>query len=330
VTSRTFSFGVSQYRYNPGHYSSMQRRPDARTQAEMSNSIIRDVNDIDITKGFLKRYTWRSFEPSLGVYTLATHELASDLAYCLAGNKKLIVMIEDMTYGGTYGSDNPTPPYLGNRTPANTYGGFSSARWDPYVLERRNALHTAFYNYFGSHPALEGIMHEETSLALSTNALNSVGSNTPYVRYTPELYRDALSATITHWRSLNSNVRWFFYMNFMPSNLDGTYLDQIVQTHKPAIVICGPDAEQGNAALESRTFHVYRNNKLTCPVMAHLSTQVYDHVPAPTGEEMYTFAVDDLGANYICSVFQGASSSVWVNRIRPMVQAHPTFNVEAW
>ena len=327
MTLRTFNQPVkaappvTAFRYNPGHYSSMQRRPDQRPQSVMTAATV-----AGITKGFLKRYSWAALETSAGVYNFT--EIASDLDYCLARGLHLIVMFEDRTYGGQYGSDNPAPAYMADYAAVNLDGGYTVAKWDPTVVTRFRALLSAFAAGYGTHAALEGVLQEETALGLAAPALDSDLVNTPYVPYTPQAFRDALIGHVDHWTSVCPSARWFFYMNFIARD-PGNYCNEVVVATKPRIVICGPDAEEQNPSL-SNVFNIYRNHKATCPVMAHLSTQVYQQAIPPTGEEMFQFATVELGANYICSIFEGATSATWVNRIKPMMTAHPTFNPESW
>ena len=61
----------------------------------------------------MKRYTWRSLEPTLGVYNFA--EIQSDLAWAKSYGMQLIVMIEDKTFV----LDRPNPAYLDAYTPRN-------------------------------------------------------------------------------------------------------------------------------------------------------------------------------------------------------------------
>jgi hypothetical protein len=299
----------------------------------MASAIIKNAaGTTDITKGFIKRWTWRSFEPTLGNYVLATHEIASDLAWCQARGKKLIVMIEHRTFG--YSDNQPAPDYLIPYTGETTAGGDQPAAgatiaiFDPYVVTRFKALLTAFAAAFGDHPALEGVMLEETSLGQPEAmwyAPSSVGKS--WTAYTPEMYRDALIEIMAHWATVQPDVRWFFYLNYMAGNVSGTYLEAAALAADNC-VICGPDAQELDGTLDTRTFWIYRDNNDVRPIMAHLSTRVYN--TAVTGEDMYDFAVNDLGANYICSVFQGAAHTNWTTKIKPMVQAHPTFNPEDW
>ena len=111
--------------------------------------------------GIMKRYTWRSLEPTLGNYNFA--ELQSDLTWAKSHGMRLVVMIEDKTFV----LERPTPTYLDAYTPRNQHGGYTVARWFPYVVSRLNALIKAM-GKFDSHPNFEGIATQETALGFAT------------------------------------------------------------------------------------------------------------------------------------------------------------------
>jgi hypothetical protein len=304
-------------RYTPGHYVSLQRAQDS--QALMGQCL----SSAPPIKGFVKRWTWKSFEPSLDNYVLAAHELASDLAWCHARGKKLLVMIEHITFG--YADNDPQPPYLNSRTGINPGStgtdGKVIAIWDPFVVGRIKLLLTAFAAYFGNHPALEGVMMEETSLGMPVAELTTPPAGKIWKPYTPEMYRDALIEIMAHWAVVQPDVRWFFYMNFMPMNHSGSYLNAAVLA-SPNCVVCGPDAEEGNAALQARTFYIYRDNAGIRPAACFASTQVYQTGVA--GADIYDFAINDLSADYMMWVCQGISTTDWKNKAKPQILAHPT------
>ena len=76
-------------------------------------------------KGIMKRYTWRSLEPTKGNYNFT--ELQSDLNWAKAHGMRLIAMIEDKTFK----LERPTPAYLDSYTPRNRAGGYTVVRWSP-------------------------------------------------------------------------------------------------------------------------------------------------------------------------------------------------------
>jgi hypothetical protein len=327
-STRRFSVTIAPptpaIRYNPGHYVSLQRAQDSQT---LMGQCVASAPQI---KGFVKRWTWLSFESALQNYTFATHELNADLDWCQARGLKLCVMIEHITFG--YQDNIPNPPYLNNwtgqyPTPGNpSPEGNVIAIWDSTVVNHLKRFLTAFHAYFGSHPALEAVMMEETSLQLPVADLTTPPTGKLWDPYTPELYRDALIEIMAHWATIAPTIRWWFYMNFMPQNQSGSYLNQAVLA-SPNCVISGPDTEPNHAALETRTYYIYRDNNDVRPVACFVSTQVYQS--GATGDEIYALATD-LGANYICWVCQGVSLNQWTNVARPQIIAHPTFNVEDW
>lgn len=302
-------------KFHPGHYSSMLRGNDSHTA--MDASVVPGV-----TQGFLKRYTWLSLEPALDKYDFS--EVKADLDWCQASGHKLLLMIEYKTFGF---SDNiPNPPYLIARTVVNSAGGYSICLWDPIVVARFKLLLTELGARFDKHPALEGVMTEETAPSIAAMDLTSPPPGKLYTPYTPELYRDAFIAIMDHAKRVLPSTRWFFFMNFIPKNNTGLYLDEVVKASANC-VITGPDAEKTNAALQERTFWIYRTNKTTRPVMAHVSPQVYQS--DQTKEEIYQFSTTDLGANYIAWTYTGAKSTSWLQAAEVM-KKHPRFNKESW
>jgi hypothetical protein len=319
-------------RYNPGHYVSLQRidKDDYTLMAAAYASAPQ-------IKGFVVRWTWRSFESSLDNYILATHELVNTLAWCQARGLKLILMIEHITYG--YADNDPQPPYLNNWTginpsPTDAQGnptrpdGNAIAIWDPFPLERLKLLLTRVANYFGPHSAFEGITIEETAISIPGTDLYNPPDPKRWVPYSQEIYRDALIAILAHWKLVAPTIRWFFYMNFMPFTTNnvrlGEYLNAVVVASNNC-VITGPDAEPNNAALLARTFPIYFNNNDIRPVAAFFSTQVYLSSENYTGAELYDFATLELGAQYLCWVCQGVSNPDWTQIARPQIVAHPSF-----
>ncbi len=184
-------------KFHPGHYTALVRGQS--TQAYMADSIRPGV------VGLMKRYTWRSLEPTLGNYNFS--ELQSDLAWAKAHNMRLIAMIEDKTFK----LERPTPAYLDSYTPRNRAGGYTVVRWNPYVVGRLNALIKAMGSKVDSHPNFEGIATQETSLGFDGPVLKANG-------YTPEKYRDAyINILSTASKSLPTS-RIFWYQNFFVGN----------------------------------------------------------------------------------------------------------------
>jgi hypothetical protein len=422
MPSRTITFNVTappeppSVRYTPGHYVSLQRidKQDFTLMAAAYASAPQ-------IKGFVTRWTWLSFEPSMNNYAFATHPLITVLDWCQARGLKLIVMIEHVTFG--YLDNAPHPPYLNswtgvNLTPgANTTGfasnvtgaswalsntiapsaqlvtirgdtatnhsaktalitgttaggaaqtetinlpngtdiatttkefktvtsvvpsatigastmdigwaprtnGYTITIWDTVVVGRLKALLTAFGAYYGDHPALEGVMIEETAANMVSSEMTTPPAGKLWAPYTATACRDAFIEIMAHWATVRPDIRWFFYMNFLQGNQTGTFLNAAVQA-SPNCVICGPDAEWDNAALNTRTYWIYRQNNTIRPVACFASTQVYQS--GATGEEIYDFSINDLGGNFMMWVCQSVSNADWTGVARPQILEHPTW-----
>jgi hypothetical protein len=303
-------------------------------RANDSQALMAQAVQSGIPKGIVKRWPWYTFEASLDDYSaMLTHELHSDLAWCHARGLRLIVMIEHRTFG--YADNVPQPPYLNSRTGLVPQqgdmiaDGYTIAIWDPFVVTRFKLLLTQFASQFGSHPALEAVTLEESALGIPVaDLLDPTSVGKLWQPYTPEAYRDAYIQYMAHWKTLQPDVRWLAYFNFMAQNNSGSYLDQVIQAADNSIV-SGPDAQELDGTLQTRTFHLYRNNKDTRPVATFASSRVFN--TAATGAEIYDFCINDLGANYMMwQFYASASHPNWVDKALPQMQAHPTFNVEDW
>ena len=103
-------------KYNPGHYVALLRSQDSH--AYMAASLKPGV------KGLMKRYSWKSLEPTPGDYNFS--EIQSDLHWAAAYGVRLVVMIEDKTFV----AERPRPAYLDSYTRRNRKGGYTLLRWN--------------------------------------------------------------------------------------------------------------------------------------------------------------------------------------------------------
>ena len=130
--------------------------------------------------GVQMRYRWAELEPEPDHYDFAA--VARDLDAAKSAGVQLVVLIEDKSFT----DDVPTPAYLNEKyTVRNHHRGYSTLRWDPYVVERLEQLVAKLGAQFDCNPNFEGVAFQETSPSLDDAALDASG-------YTPEKYRDAL------------------------------------------------------------------------------------------------------------------------------------------
>jgi hypothetical protein len=273
-------------KFRPGHYTALLRSQD-------SHSVMADSMKSGVV-GFMKRYSWRSLEPSLGSFDFS--EIDADLAWAAAYGMKLVVMIEDKTFV----RENPVPDYMEQYALRNRDGGFTIARWQPYVVERMNALTKALGSRFDSNRALEGlIITEETAPGLDDVVLDANG-------YTPEKYRDAYISMLNSAADSLPTSRIFWYMNFFPRNQ--AYIGAIANAVAPkGIVMGGPDVLPDDAALKNLTYPFYDQMFGKMPLFGQVEGQCYYARHANKGystkywkpDELFQFAKNELHVNYM-------------------------------
>jgi hypothetical protein len=276
-----------------GHYIAMLKSMDSASV--MIDSIKPGV------VGFMKRYTWRQLEPSLGVYDFS--EIQSDLATAAGQGMHLIVMIEDKSFK----MERPTPAYLDSYTLLNKPGGYTVVRWSPYVVTRWKALVSALGNRFDSNQAFEGIATQETALGFTNTTLDANG-------YTPEKYRDAYIDMLTHASNVLPTSRIFWFMNFFPRKQD--YIASVANAVVGrGVVMGGPDVAPDEWAIQNRVYPLYHQFEGRMPLFGQVEDMCYRHVHADTSyptkywtmTELFRYARDNLVVNYM----------IWVRLPKP-------------
>ena len=246
--------------------------------------------------GFLKRYTWRELEPSLGQYDFS--EIESDLALVASQGMQLVIMIEDKTFV----DEKPLPAYLSTdqHTRANRAGGYTAVRWSPYIVTRMKALIKALGQRFDAHPNFEGIFPtEESAPSANDTTLDATG-------YTPEKYRDALIDVLTDATRSLPTSRVFWYMNFLPRNQD--YIANTASAVAAlGVVMGGPDVLPDDHSLTRLTYPFYDQFNGQLPMFGHISGACYHHLHKDTSYptkywnmgELFRYARDKTHANYM-------------------------------
>jgi hypothetical protein len=297
-TSGSYSTNTGNFgnrKYNPGHYVAL-------LHTHRSHSYMKDAVRPGV-RGVLKRYRWRQLEPRAGVYDFS--ELKADLDWAAANKVQLIAMIEDKTFK----LERPTPAYLDSYTPRNRAGGYTVLRWNPYVVQRWNALVKAM-GRFDSHPSFEGIATQETSLGLTDTVLKANG-------YTPEKYRDAYINMLTSASQSLPTSRVIWYQNFFAGNQ--SYIGRIAEAVASKGVVMGnPDVLPDNKNLVSKSYPFYMQMKGRMPLLAQVEPVCYSALHLTAGyktkywtmPELFRYARDNMHANYM----------VWVRMPKPIPQ----------
>lgn len=302
-------------KFHPGHYIALIRGQDS--QKIMAASIKSGVT------GFLKRYTWRSLEPSLGRYAFA--EIQSDLYWAQSRGMRLIVMIEDKTFR----VERPNPAYLDRYTPRNRAGGYTMVRWAPYVVGRMNALTRALGARFDTNSSFEGIATQETSLGFDDSTLNAYS-------YTPEKYRDAYINILSTAANNMPRSRVFWYQNFLVRNQE--YIGRIATAvAAKGVIMGGPDVLPDNNSLVTKSYPYYDKMKGKMHLFSQVEAMCYSARHETSGyrtkywtmSELFRYARDDLHVNYMIWVRVPSPSPSdaydWLDAV-PVIGNNPTFN----
>ncbi len=303
-------------KFNPGHYISL-------------NSFDTEANMLEAAqqtgvRGIQKRYHWRDLESSFDNYDFSA--VLADLELVQSQGKMLVVFVEDKTFNG----ENPAPPYLHDEfVVTNRNGGYTAIRWDPYVVSRFSQLLETLAENLDSHPALEGIAIQESSLSLNDSTLEAFN-------YTPEAYRDALIDVLSTAAGHFNNSQVFWYMNFLPQNQ--SYLDDIataVSSHD--VAMGGPDVLPDSAPLANLTYPLYDRFQGEITLFNSIQYDSYGHrhedMSYPTlywtPDELFEFARDDLHVDYLFWTRKPnrnpADSYLWLDAL-PVIEVNASFN----
>jgi hypothetical protein len=306
--------GTGGRKYHPGHYAGMLRLGD-------SQAIMETVLQPGIT-GIMKRYSWRQLEPTAGNYDFS--ELQADLQWAQARGVRIIAMVEDKTFT----PDRATPEYLNAYSVRNSGGGYTTLRWNSYVVGRMKLLFQAM-GRFDSNPWLEGIATQETALSLPANVLDANG-------YTPEKYRDAYISVLGTASTSFPTSRIFWFMNYFPRNQ--AYIGSIATAMiGKGVVMGGPDVLPDDETHLTMTYPFYDQFQGKLPLFGQVEDICYRHLHATGGystkywtpAESFRFARDDLHVNYMIwvriPVPSPSDAYTWYDAL-PAIAANPTFN----
>lgn len=301
-------------KYNPGHYTALLRNQSGLTAM---NDAVRPG-----TVGIMKRYTWRSLEPTQGNYDFA--QVQADLNWANSYGMQLIVMIEDKTFT----LDRPTPAYLDSKTLRNRPGGYTVLRWDPFVVTRWKALVQAL-SRFDSHPRFEGIAMQETALGLDSSVLNANG-------YTAEKYRDAYLDTIGSALASLPNSRVFWFQNYFVGNQ--SYIGTIAKAMGPkGMVMGGPDVLPDSTSLVTKSYPYFTQFQGQMHMFGQVEGICYKALHQTSGyatkywtmPELFQYARDQLHVNYMIWVRipkpNPSDAYTWFDAL-PVMDANPAFN----
>jgi hypothetical protein len=276
--------------------------------------------------GIMKRYIWRTLEPSQGVYQFS--ELASDLAWAAANGMHLIAMIEDKTFTNSKAGPAYLDKYDVWHAPDGVaQGGYVMERWNPVVVARFNALTKALGAQFDSNKNFEGIATQESSLSMSPAALKPLG-------YTAQAYEAALINTLTTAAANLPTSRVFWLMNFLTGGQ--TDIANVASAiASKGVIMGGPDVWPDNKSLQKVVYPYYAQFAGKMPLFGQVENVNYSEPHMTKGfntkywtmPELFDYAKTNLHVNYMfwVRVTRAAPGAYdWENAL-PVIAANPTF-----
>lgn len=244
-------------------------------------------------RGVQMRWHWIDLEPSAGVFDFTDVIAKLDLAQ--SKGLKLIVLPIDRTFNAT----NPVPTDLqASYSYYHAGNGWMATRWLSTLATRFRAMHTAMAAAIGSHPALAGIGVQETSTGLSA------GQKTTF-SYTPEAYRDALSANLLHIGAAFPSHKVFFYQNILTDH--NSYLNDVITAVLGTnVVMGGPDILPDSSSLVSNVYPRYGTFQNQLQMFCAAQFDSYRHTigggegnpPYWAMDDIFLFARDSLHVSY--------------------------------
>jgi hypothetical protein len=278
-------YSEAQRKFHPGHYVSIGR-------AEAPNGFAPALGK-GIT-GVQMRYRWSELEPEQDHYQFAA--IARDLASAKSAGVQLVVLIEDKTFT----DEVPTPQYVaGKYTVRNNNRGYTTLRWDPFVVDRLQRLTANLGAQFDCDPNFEGMGFQESSPSLDESALQSYG-------YSPEKYRDALISLLRSAAASVPRSRVFWYMNFVPHNQRyvGEIANAVIGT---GVVMGGPDILPDSRPLERLVYPYYDEFRGRLKLFSSMQHNSYRHRHGGregsgdywSMEDLFQFARTKLHVDYL-------------------------------
>ena len=264
-------------------------------------------------EGAQLKYTWRELEHGKDGYDF--NDIQHDLAFLNSKGKKLFIQIQDISYDMTI---IPIPRYLLND--AQYHGGaekqysiqgddeehaapegWVARRWDPAVRERFHKLLLALGQEFDGK--IEGINLPETAIDFGESGrLFPKG-------FTPQVYRDAVIATMAALKGAFPKSVAMQYANFMtpnsPLDKDRSYLRDVYQRAKELKVgLGGPDLLPYRAGQMLNSYPLLREYAKSVPTGIAVQDGNYEQPNPKTGRpvtisDLVGFATEYLKVDYI-------------------------------
>jgi Putative Ig domain len=248
-----FSLTVIQARKSDyGHYFSTQYTDSPAVAATLCEQVG--------VSGVVWHRTWSDVEPSEGVYDFSSYDkVLTTIAASRNPSCHLWLFIDFKSFS-TSPVKNPCPTYLQAKYSAlNSYGNGASTcfMWDPAVVSAYTAMLQAAAAHFDSNPQIEGVILQESALALDGAYSQDVADGGTY---TAAAWRDALINIISQCANAFATSRCTPFLNFLRGGQSYLYDISAAITAIPNNQVCfsGPDLLPDSPSLYSSSSAVYQ------------------------------------------------------------------------
>jgi hypothetical protein len=262
----------------------------------------------EVFEGAQVKYAWKQLEHGEDGYDFS--DIEHDLAFLSSKGKKLFIQIQDISYDV---SIVPLPRYLLNN-PAYHGGadrqynirgddeehatpeGWVARRWDPAVQGRFQKLLLALGKEFDGK--IEGINLAETAIDFGRSGrLYPEG-------FTPEIYRDAVTANMRVLKQAFPKSVAMVYANFMvggPAGAEaGSYLRDVYrEAEKLNVAMGGPDLKPYRPGQMSNSYPLLREIADKVPTGIAAQDGNYELPNPKTGKPVTVAQMVDFASGYL-------------------------------
>jgi hypothetical protein len=281
----TFSVTVTSTRreYVPGHYVTVGPSNARRgNYYKITAAGARNLLTIPGIQGIQLRYQWNELNPTGNTFTFGTvktsypdteRTVRADLWRCAMADSRLILMVEDKTFGGDFQAnppiipDNPMPADMADNpdyvqpidTESSGGDGYCACRWNPVVQARWQALIQALGDAFNDHPNFYAIAFQETATGYDAAQRAASGYTNTGANAGIE-YRNALIAMLRKASDAFPTKRIFWYTNYFPTPATDYRLQEVADSIKlynngdSGVVMGGPDILPDKSEIVNRVY----------------------------------------------------------------------------
>ena len=302
-------------KWHPGHY--------LLTYIKSPQSDLEDLRNETTVLGAQVRYLWADLEPRKGVYDFSLIESDLRLLQSMPVPKRLVAQILDIRFD----TNNPhgiVPNYLMEDAEYNggivrTTNGYSARLWEKQTMDRLIALYQELGKRFDKEPYFEAIATRETA--------PSFGGVGPPPGYKQSDMAAQLKRLISSARAAWPNTNVFVYTNYLVGELEGV----VKHAHDNMAGAGGPDVTPRHPSAGARIIlgidgNVEYRGKMPI-AFAVQSPELCGKEGCNLPEDIYNFAVDTLGTNYLFWLRFGNKKDTatakysWQNGMLPVIRS---------